>query len=201
MQGRSGPRSRVGNAMGGTIGYSGDAPSLGLGAKQSPTIETDRARSPGASGWSRLCSTTYFGCVGAEEGAGAPLRAQRPDLVVASSRLPLTVRRTADGWTVVPGSGGLVAVLEPLLRDGSARWLGWPGDGAADGGAAERSKVLRGWPAGYIAVDLPADVVRAFYEGYANDTLWPLLHGFPDRVVLDPATWPAYREANERFAA
>jgi len=102
---------------------------------------------------------------------------------------------------VVPGSGGLVAVLEPLLRDGSARWLGWPGDGAADGGAAERSKVLRGWPAGYIAVDLPADVVRAFYEGYANDTLWPLLHGFPDRVVLDPATWPAYREANERFAA
>jgi trehalose 6-phosphate synthase/phosphatase len=62
--------------------------------------------------------------------------------------------------------------------------------------------VLRGWEAaGYIAVDLPADISRAFSEGYANDTLWPLLHGFPDRVVLDPATWPAYRKANERFAA
>jgi trehalose 6-phosphate synthase/phosphatase len=130
------------------------------------------------------------------------VRARPPDLVVVSSRLPLTVRRTADGWTAVPGSGGLVAVLEPLLRDGSARWLGWPGDGGVDNGAAERSRVLRGWEAaGYIAVDLPADVVSAFYEGYANDTLWPLLHGFPDRVVLDPATWPAYRKANERFAA
>jgi trehalose 6-phosphate synthase/phosphatase len=132
----------------------------------------------------------------------SPLGAQPPDLVVVSSRLPLTVRRTADGWTAVPGSGGLVAVLEPLLRDGSARWLGWPGDGGVNDDAAGRSKVLRGWePAGYIAVELPADVVRAFYEGYANDTLWPLLHGFPDRVVLDPATWPAYRKANERFAA
>jgi trehalose 6-phosphate synthase/phosphatase len=96
----------------------------------------------------------------------------------------------------------LVAVLEPLLRDGSARWLGWPGEGGANDGSSERSRVLRGWePAGYLSVDLPADIVRAFYEGYSNDTLWPLLHGFPDRVVLDPASWPAYRTANERFAA
>src|SRR5215210_2705654 len=41
------------------------------------------------------------------------------DLIVASSRLPLTARRTAAGWTSAPGSGGLVAVLEPLLRKGS----------------------------------------------------------------------------------
>ncbi len=61
---------------------------------------------------------------------------------------------------------------------------------------------MRLWAeSGYVAIDLPADVGRAFSEGYANDTLWPLLHGFPDRVVIDPETWPAYRAANERFAA
>ena len=41
---------------------------------------------------------------------------------------------------------------------------------------------------------------RSFYEGYANDTLWPLLHGFPTRVVFQPESWYAYRDANERFA-
>ena len=64
------------------------------------------------------------------------LPGQPPALIVASSRLPVTVRRTAAGLTSVAGSGGLVAVLEPLLRDGSAHWLGWPGDAPhADGRA------------------------------------------------------------------
>jgi trehalose 6-phosphate synthase/phosphatase len=127
-----------------------------------------------------------------------------PDLIVASSRLPLTVRRTAAGWASSPGSGGLVAVLEPLLRGGEARWLGWAGD-APDvddrEAASERARLLRRWEAsGYQAVDLAPDIARAFSEGYANDTLWPLLHGFPGMVALDPTTWPAYRAANARFA-
>ena len=41
---------------------------------------------------------------------------------------------------------------------------------------------------------------RSFYEGYANDTLWPLLHGFVTRAVFSPESWHAYRDANERFA-
>jgi trehalose 6-phosphate synthase/phosphatase len=132
------------------------------------------------------------------------LPGEPPALIVASSRLPVTVRRTAAGLTSVAGSGGLVAVLEPLLRDGSARWLGWPGDSPHADGRSEpdREQLVRSWEAsGYVPINLPADVGRAFYEGYANDTLWPLLHGFPDRVVIDPETWPAYRAANERFAA
>ena len=53
---------------------------------------------------------------------------------------------------------------------------------------------------GYVAVEIPPRVSRSFYEGYANDTLWPLLHGFPTLVVFQPESWHAYRDANERFA-
>jgi trehalose 6-phosphate synthase/phosphatase len=53
---------------------------------------------------------------------------------------------------------------------------------------------------GYVAVEIPAKISRSFYEGYANDTLWPLLHGFPTLVVFAPESWHAYRDANERFA-
>ena len=54
---------------------------------------------------------------------------------------------------------------------------------------------------GFVAVDLPPRITRAFYEGYSNNTLWPLLHGLPSRASFDPETWHAYRDANERFTA
>ena len=48
-------------------------------------------------------------------------------------------------------------------------------------------------------LELPADVARNFYEGYANQTLWPLFHNFPTNVEFDPEGWEAYVEANRRF--
>jgi trehalose 6-phosphate synthase/phosphatase len=52
---------------------------------------------------------------------------------------------------------------------------------------------------GYVPVELPADVARKFYEGYANQTLWPLFHSFPTRFEYDPEGWAAYVAANRRF--
>ena len=132
------------------------------------------------------------------------LPGQPPDLIVVSSRLPLTVRRTAAGLTSAAGSGGLVAVLEPLLRDGSARWLGWPGDAPRADGRSEpdREQLVRSWvESGFVAIDLPADVGRAFYEGYANETLWPLLPQLSATGWCSIPNVAGLRAANERFAA
>jgi trehalose 6-phosphate synthase/phosphatase len=134
----------------------------------------------------------------------APIQASRR-LLIVSNRLPLTARHTSNGWRAERSSGGLVAVMGPLVQDGSARWLGWAGDNGgdpADQDAAGRRALLDRWAEdwGYLAVDIAPAVARAFYEGYANATLWPLLHGFPQQVVLDPASWTAYQKANERFA-
>ena len=91
--------------------------------------------------------------------------------------------------------------MAPLMARSDGLWLGWPGDslpGEPDG----RERLMREWEEkhGYVAVDIPPKISRSFYEGYANDTLWPLLHGFPTRVVFAPESWHAYRDANERFA-
>jgi len=92
--------------------------------------------------------------------------------------------------------------MAPLMEQMHGLWLGWPGD-ALPGEPEGRAKLMREWEEqhGYVAVEIPAKVSRSFYEGYANDTLWPLLHGFPTRVVFAPESWTAYRDANERFAA
>ncbi len=123
-------------------------------------------------------------------------------LVVVANRLPLTIRRIGARWQAVRSSGGLVSALDPVLRRGDGIWIGWPGE-TPDGDAPGRTAELERWERdhGLIAVDIPRHVGRAFYEGYANDTLWPLLHGFPARAVFDPGTFLAYRDANERFAA
>jgi trehalose 6-phosphate synthase/phosphatase len=115
--------------------------------------------------------------------------------------LPLRIRRTGDRWQAAPSPGGLVAALGPIAADRDALWIGWAGalPGPDD---AERRILLQTWERerGFLAVDLPARVLEGFYDGYANSTLWPLLHGFPGNVRLDHETWVAYREANERFA-
>jgi trehalose 6-phosphate synthase/phosphatase len=122
-------------------------------------------------------------------------------LVVVSNRLPLTARRVAGQWQAQHSAGGLVAAVEPVIQRTGGMWVGWPGDSpvADPTGWAE---FLAGWERdrGFVSVELPAQVSRAFYEGYSNGTLWPLLHGFPTRVVIDPGTWRAYRDANQRFA-
>jgi trehalose 6-phosphate synthase/phosphatase len=122
-------------------------------------------------------------------------------LLVVSNRLPLTAKRVSGRWRGERSSGGLVAAMAPLMAQSDGLWLGWPGD-ALPGEPEGRARLMREWEEqhGYVAVELPPKVSRSFYEGYANDTLWPLLHGFPTRVVFAPESWHAYRDANERFA-
>jgi trehalose 6-phosphate synthase/phosphatase len=122
-------------------------------------------------------------------------------LLVVSNRLPLTAKRVSGRWRGERSSGGLVAAMAPLMAQSDGLWLGWPGD-ALPGEPGGRARLMEEWERqhGYVAVEIPPKVSRSFYEGYANDTLWPLLHGFPTRVVFAPESWNAYRDANERFA-
>jgi len=120
-------------------------------------------------------------------------------LLVVSNRLPLTLRRVGDCFRGEPSSGGLATALEPVLRRSGGLWIGWPGE--AEGPEAEKRSTLRRWERehGYVGVELPRDLARRYYHGLANETLWPLFHHFPSRVVFDPRGFEAYVEANRRF--
>jgi trehalose 6-phosphate synthase/phosphatase len=121
-------------------------------------------------------------------------------LVVVSNRLPIAVESTPTGSTVVPGSGGLVTALGPVLGDRGGKWIGWLGAAGADGMRAalqEASDTL-----GYELepVELTPEEIAGFYEGFANEVLWPLFHDFIPHCVFDPAYWPIYQKANRKFA-
>lgn len=122
-------------------------------------------------------------------------------LIVVSNRLPLTLQRTETGWATARSSGGLASAMNPFLKKGGGDWIGWPGD-AGEQGNPERRAILVEWAEKErcFAVDLPEDVAAGFYEGFANQTLWPVFHNFPSQLRFDAKSWEAYVEANRIFA-
>ena len=117
------------------------------------------------------------------------------DFVIAANRLPVDRSVSPDGtvtWTTSPG--GLVTAMESVMRDREAAWVGWagfPGDAPAPFDDGQ----LRLHPVGLSAEDL-----TDFYEGFSNDTLWPLYHDVIVPPTYHRSWWHAYRRVNERFA-
>ena len=117
------------------------------------------------------------------------------DFVVVANRLPVDLEKLPDGerrWKRSPG--GLVTALEPMLRSRKGAWVGWPGVPDAHADPFEEDGLL------LHPVELSAQDVEDYYEGFSNGTLWPLYHD----VVAPPAFhrhwWQAYVRVNERFA-
>ena len=115
---------------------------------------------------------------------------KRP-LVVAANRLP--VAKTADGeWTTSPG--GLVRALLPIVQESKGSWVGWSG---AAGGATD---VIHVDGIDLHPVPISEEEMHRYYEGFSNDTLWPLYHDAIRESGFHGADWDAYVDVNERFA-
>jgi trehalose 6-phosphate synthase/phosphatase len=121
-------------------------------------------------------------------------------LVVVSNRLPFTLRKTDEGWRSEKSSGGLVSAMTPLLQKHTGIWIGWAGD-SGEGDDEQRREILAEWEdkEHCYAIELAAEVSKGFYEGYANQALWPVFHSFPSRLRFDAKSWDSYVEANRAF--
>ncbi len=118
-------------------------------------------------------------------------------LINVSNRLPVTVEEDR----VTKSSGGLVAALEGLPEEQyKTKWIGWPG--AAFPEESRRQEIARKLAEehGCVAVFLSQEEVTAFYEGFSNSSIWPLLHYLPNYLRYEPAWWEHYQNVNRIFA-
>ena len=95
-----------------------------------------------------------------------------------------------------PSAGGLASALHAVRGD--AVWIGWPGAVVPESLETRVTKRLA--RDNLVPVFLSADEEEDFYGRACNDTLWPLLHYFGDRMRLTPEAWERYEQVNERFA-
>jgi len=113
----------------------------------------------------------------------------RPVIAVAN-RLP--VHRGDNGWELSPG--GLVTALRPVMTTRPGAWVGW------DGGTKGMPSTLPGSDVRVVPIGLSAAQVRDYYRGFANTTMWPLLHNAIEKPRFERSWWRAYQEVNRVFA-
>ena len=125
-------------------------------------------------------------------------------LVIVSNRLPIVLKPDPNGgWKVIPGSGGLVTALAPVLRDRGGLWIGWSGLTETTDRRIDRllNDAVSDTGYAYEAVSLTEDEVHGYYYGFANEVLWPLFHDLQTRCNFDPHFWTVYRQVNRKFAS
>jgi trehalose 6-phosphate synthase len=86
-------------------------------------------------------------------------------LVIVSNRVP----SPSKGGK----AGGLAVALKDVIQPGTL-WFGWSGRQAAQTSTEATVTTFEG--VDYATIDLSHDAYQKFYVGFANSTLWPLLH-------------------------
>jgi len=126
------------------------------------------------------------------------------EIVVLANREPFRHDLDDSGNIVVRRSaGGLVTALEPVIRASSGVWVAH-GSGTADRIMVDERDGLDVPPAKpqyrLRRVWLDRDEERHYYDGFANEGLWPLCHRAHVRPVFRLDDFEAYRSVNGRFA-
>ena len=127
-------------------------------------------------------------------------------LIIAANRLPISVKKAADGsWDLRTSAGGLVSALLGVRKTYDMTWVGWPGVFVEEG--PERDALTATLQKqNFLPVYLTKSQVELYYNGYCNNVLWSLFHyvplSFEAKLSEDTnmhAQWLAYKESNRAF--
>ena len=79
------------------------------------------------------------------------------------------------------------------MRANDGAWIGWPGGTETDRSRSTTTASAR-------PVSLTAEEIESYYEGFSNDTLWPLYHDVMAKPEFHREWWDSYVAVNQRFA-
>ena len=122
-------------------------------------------------------------------------------LIVVSNRLPVVISQKEGKPHIVPGAGGLITAMAPLLKKHGGMWVGWIGwhefsEEEVNIALSEFEK-----EAGFklISIPLTKNEMETYYEGFSNEIIWPLFHDLHAFCNFDPAYWEGYQTVNKNL--
>ncbi len=119
--------------------------------------------------------------------------------IIISNRLPVSVAKI-DGKLVYTRSNGGLATAMSSLDTLNTVWIGWPGISSDQLTEKDKIKITEFLKKeNYFPVFLNDYQIENFYEGYSNDTLWPLFHYFQSLTEHDENYWKTYEKVNQIF--
>jgi trehalose 6-phosphate synthase/phosphatase len=124
---------------------------------------------------------------------------ESPRVIIVSNRLPVKVEIKDDEWVYHPSEGGLATGLGSIYNEGNNIWVGWPG------AYIKNEKIQQIVRRDFLKQNLNPVMlspyeIEHYYDGFSNNTLWPLFHYFPTYAHYSQEDWEAYRKVNMKFA-
>ena len=80
------------------------------------------------------------------------------------------------------------------MADRDAAWVGWAGEPGPAPEPFHRDNLF------LHPVQLTSVEIEEYYEGFSNDTLWPIYHDVIVQATFHRHWWNSYRTINDRFA-
>lgn len=124
-------------------------------------------------------------------------------LIIVSNRLPIVITQDSEGTSQVrEGAGGLVTALAPVLKNRGGIWIGWPGTTEGENGNFQKTLTEKTKSFGYEmkSVIITREEKEKYYEGFANEIIWPLFHDMTAHCNFNPEYWQVYQQVNRKFA-
>lgn len=120
-------------------------------------------------------------------------------LIIVSNRLPVSISKTNDDLAIQPSSGGLATGLASFHRNSKGIWIGWPGFSPISRKEKEalQKKLMDLFQC--LPVYLSVQELKRYYDGFSNNTLWPLFHYFLTRCTYEQIDWEFYQSVNYKF--
>jgi trehalose 6-phosphate synthase len=143
--------------------------------------------------WTEQRLASWFNACGFDE-----------QIIVLANREPYRHEHDAEGRVVATRSAsGVVNAVEPLIRTSSGVWVAH-GSGAADRETARDRDGLEVPPSNpsyrLRRVWLAEEEEHRYYDGFANEGLWPLCHRAHVRPIFRLGDFDTYWTINGRFA-
>ncbi len=117
---------------------------------------------------------------------------------IVSNRLPTSISKKNNKLSFKPSAGGLATGLGSLYKKYDSLWLGWPG--IIPTNDDEKNEIKKNLVQDRMSpVFLGKDDIEKYYEGFSNNTIWPLFHYFTQYTHYHQDQWEAYVKVNNIF--
>ncbi len=114
------------------------------------------------------------------------------------TRLVVISNRVASPAETKVATGGLALSVLTALRDSGGLWFGW--SGKVSDTTPNQAELFESDGLSFATVDLSQQDYEEYYNGFANQTLWPLFHTRLDKMSFNRRSWSGYLRVNTQFA-
>ena len=118
--------------------------------------------------------------------------------IIISNRLPVKISESNGQFELRQSEGGLATGLGSIYRQGDNIWIGWPG---IEVYSEDQENTIKNQLSeiNLSPVFLTQEEINLYYEGFSNETLWPIFHYHPTYAKYEQSYWDSYKEVNYKF--